>query len=886
MSCGAANQSDARYCTSCGVLLDQANRRSVSHLAFLVNRLRDWEAAGEIEPSLAARLRERSSAELEELRPVPAAAPPSPSTGLDTVSTPGQQIAIPREPGPALGERIAEQAPNLLLYMGAFLVVMAGLIIISLLALLPLTVGFLVAGWYFRRHPRVALAANTYLAVGALLTPLNFLTAYILWADAGRPEWLLDFLWLAGSAYSALFYGAFALLGLGRPYAWLAGAALVSTWTAGVFLLDVPVEWAPPLFVVLAIALSGLPRIEARRQRLPVFSDTAVVFAHVVAIAAIFFSVFVHMLEDHSVVSHWALPVTLTLGAAFYEMPAWRSLWARLGSATLAGGVVLGIAHAVGVTTPEAFGVTFAGLGLAYPAARALPGLRRWPGRPFLWPLGLTAATSSWLAFLEAYTASPSYGASALAMATIAYLVAAWRGQWREESAEALRKLDIGTSTPPSQSAADGAAATDRRGSGARGTEVVLLYAALGTLSLGYFYLLESIPALALPDPSETTGPLALAYFLLSLLLGLGALPLRWLRRGWEVHVAVAAALMSVFVLTAGAEDAARLAGYAAAYALVAIALARADGRPVLGYAALPYVLVALVSGLSALDPPDPVWALAPAALGAAVYGIGWTATHRATDAAPSWGEVARLSGLALSIAAPLIAIGRLAFLYGLDWLALRYLGDGPGPVDPVQTPLHDAATVAMAALGLLLLAEARLRRSFGVYLGAAAVFWLALLMAIIRSQPDNIQFVSLPTGLYTWAVVVAWGRLGRASLTESQRELLSSLAGAAAIVILTPTLLQALGPSGRPYRFLLLGQGLPVFLAGVFLHQRVMVASAAVFIGLAALLQVIDVARALPSWAVLATSGILLLLGGTFLLLKKETWLQWRTAVAAWWRA
>jgi len=113
---------------------------------------------------------------------------------------------------------------------------------------------------------------------------------------------------------------------------------------------------------------------------------------------------------------------------------------------------------------------------------------------------------------------------------------------------------------------------------------------------------------------------------------------------------------------------------------------------------------------------------------------------------------------------------------------------------------------------------------------------------------------------------------------------LFSSLVGAAGVIVLAPTFAQSVLSGGFEYRTLMLVQGLAVFVAGLMFHQRMLVAAAVGFLGSAALLQVMDVAWALPNWAILTGSGLLLLAGGTMLLFRQDLWRQWQVELRAWW--
>ncbi|MDP7619319.1 MAG: hypothetical protein QF652_03615, partial [Dehalococcoidia bacterium] len=461
-----------------------------------------------------------------------------------------------------------EQAPNLLLYMGAFLVVIAGLIALNIFALFPLTLAFLVAGWFFRRLPRVALAGNTYLLVGALLTPVNFLSAYLFLNALVEDRPALDLgsvIWLGGSAYSTMFYGFFARIGLGRLYAWLAAGSLVSAWTAGLFILGVPAEWSPPFYIALGLGLAAAPWLSETNTVRVAFSGTASLFSHVLVPTAALFSVAIHGIGDHGFVNHWALPVSLALAMGFYVVGGQRVRVTQLIAGILAGATVLSIVHALGVTDAAVFGVVLAVLGLAYGTAWHAPQLAAWPGRPLLWPIGLSAATLAGLSFIEPYSQRPLLGASALFTATATYLVAAWQHGWRDQIRRELSQ-DDGTETAP----------TGMHKAGFDVVEPALLYAAGIAVSVGYFFVFNGVPAIALtiPNPGEDAGDLSLAYFPLSLAVaGVGLLAGRTVPP-WRFHLLGVATVISIFVLLADPEGAGRIALYAGTYASLALAIA------------------------------------------------------------------------------------------------------------------------------------------------------------------------------------------------------------------------------------------------------------------------------------------------------------------------
>ncbi len=881
-SCGVGNTPESAFCFACGTRLELANSPTVEHLAFLLNELTSLREEGVVDQRTHDALRGRYEERLHVL-----------AASRSSVPAPSMTIAEevqPNEPDTQMSVWFGEQAPNLLLYMGAFLVVIAGLIALNIFALFPLTLAFLVAGWFFRRLPRVALAGNTYLLVGALLTPVNFLSAYLFLNALVEDRPALDLgsvIWLGGSAYSTMFYGFFARIGLGRLYAWLAAGSLVSAWTAGLFILGVPAEWSPPFYIALGLGLAAAPWLSETNTVRVAFSGTASLFSHVLVPTAALFSVAIHGIGDHGFVNHWALPVSLALAMGFYVVGGQRVRVTQLIAGILAGATVLSIVHALGVTDAAVFGVVLAVLGLAYGTAWHAPQLAAWPGRPLLWPIGLSAATLAGLSFIEPYSQRPLLGASALFTATATYLVAAWQHGWRDQIRRELSQ-DDGTETAP----------TGMHKAGFDVVEPALLYAAGIAVSVGYFFVFNGVPAIALtiPNPGEDAGDLSLAYFPLSLAVaGVGLLAGRTVPP-WRFHLLGVATVISIFVLLADPEGAGRIALYAGTYASLALAIAVCERRPSLTYLALPYAFVAVVGLLRWLEPVEPLWPLLPMLIAVGIYGGGWTLGRFIGVGA--WTRMVQYAGIAFAVMAPAIGIGRLIERFGADWLVFHYFDHnavggglslvgvfgGSCGIDPVQTHLHDATAVTLAVLGGLIAAQAIGQRSINLSLGAATALMIALLATILRFQPDNIQYVSVSSGLYLSAVVVVLGRYGRRYVAPWHLSLFSSLVGAAGVIVLAPTFAQSVLSGAFEYRTLMLVQGLAVFVAGLAFHQRMLVAASVGFLGAAALLQIMDVARALPNWAILTGSGLFLLAGGTVLLFRQDLWRHWQVELRAWW--
>ena len=232
-----------------------------------------------------------------------------------TSSAPARRAAPRRSVAPAagVGEWAARRQADVLLYVGAFLLVISALIFVSsqdealagwwrVAILAVYTVAFMVAGWLLQRWPRVREAGPAFLAIGALMTPLNFLLLY--------EEVLSDrevagaLVWSVASLYSAAFYGLLFAGGAGRLYAVPAGLAVLSAWGSLAVAAGIPVEWGGAWWI--AFALVGADALSAARR----WSRAATAVVAVLASLATLYAVAIAIVADGH---EWQLPVTLGL---------------------------------------------------------------------------------------------------------------------------------------------------------------------------------------------------------------------------------------------------------------------------------------------------------------------------------------------------------------------------------------------------------------------------------------------------------------------------------------------------------------------------------------------------------------------------------------------
>src|SRR5438445_236717 len=274
--CGREQGPNARgFCLSCGRPLTATPASELFGRRYILNRLDDLARGGVLDEDSAERVRRAMLLELGEA-PTPEPAAPVASSPVDAVPAvesrpvpsvrPAVTAAVrerPAAPSPIESLFTPERAPSLLLYLGAFLVVVAALIFVNVsreqvsdavrLALMIVgTLGFLGAGLLCHRVPRVEEAGRTFIVIGALLVPVDFAAYYVLVAH--ESPLTSSVMWIVGSLWSAGLYGGLATNRYGTAYAYLFFAACLSA-IAGILAWSDTVAWAGALFAGLALAI-------------------------------------------------------------------------------------------------------------------------------------------------------------------------------------------------------------------------------------------------------------------------------------------------------------------------------------------------------------------------------------------------------------------------------------------------------------------------------------------------------------------------------------------------------------------------------------------------------------------------------------------------------
>ena len=272
-----SQSTDRGYCPVCGEIFSASNpacpncgapRRDppVLDTASLASVLTDFPTLplGNLPAAARTALRADFERLLLERRPVRA---DSPAPTAPVPSPPPVRPPPAAARGPSLGEWTAARQADILLYLGAFLLSVAALVFIGyqgealsgparFAVLLAYTVAFLALGFSLPRWRRVREAGGVFLALGALLLPINFLAFRVLVLGSGSlPD---SAIWLAGSLVASLLYLALGLRGRNRFYLGLSAIAALVAWGSLGVVAALPEQWFGTWFLVPAAGIDVL----------------------------------------------------------------------------------------------------------------------------------------------------------------------------------------------------------------------------------------------------------------------------------------------------------------------------------------------------------------------------------------------------------------------------------------------------------------------------------------------------------------------------------------------------------------------------------------------------------------------------------------------------
>lgn len=198
-----------------------------------------------------------------------------------------------------------------------------------------------------------------------------------------------------------------------------------------------------------------------------------------------------------------------------------------------------------------------------------------------------------------------------------------------------------------------------------------------------------------------------------------------------------------------------------------------------------------------------------------------------------------------------------VAGLAGLLLLAGVFEGDDPW---------LRAIAVGWLNVALVLAAWAVLARSRDLAVVSALCVVPALLSGIGLLHPTDGQAYALPTGLYLLAlaaVTLQDRRKGRAAAANA-------IAALGLLVLLGTGVVQSLDRDRFAHALLTLAEGLTLVGVGIAIRWRVLVVGGVAGTVVIAVRQLFDAVAALPGWAILGGSGLLLLAIAVVLLLAR----------------
>ena len=266
-NCGAPEQVRVVRCRSCGEAYASRYLLELRQLEFLVEETAAWEVADALRSPYAERL-EKLRTRFQRRAPprpeavaeaVPVAAPEAVAARPEPVTAPAPRPAPPREKVPFDQWLLSERNIKIALYSGGLLLVLAGLIFIGVnWARIPGPVKFAITltitglmylgGYLLFQRPAFRLGGIALLGVASGFLTLNFavLQIYVLGPSGLRD----DVMWLIASPICLLLYTLTAYWTRGDLFTYIGLAAVGSTITAALVVVD-----APALAFVLAYAL-------------------------------------------------------------------------------------------------------------------------------------------------------------------------------------------------------------------------------------------------------------------------------------------------------------------------------------------------------------------------------------------------------------------------------------------------------------------------------------------------------------------------------------------------------------------------------------------------------------------------------------------------------
>ena len=166
---------------------------------------------------------------------------------------------------------------------------------------------------------------------------------------------------------------------------------------------------------------------------------------------------------------------------------------------------------------------------------------------------------------------------------------------------------------------------------------------------------------------------------------------------------------------------------------------------------------------------------------------------------------------------------------------------------------------------------------------GPTAPMMVALLLEIGHFHPDNIQFYTVPLGIYVLLGAILSSRLR--TLPDDLRSLVGPVESLAAILVMGPSLVQSFDEGAWVYGVVLLAEGLGLVAIAIMRRRLWLLGTAIGFTVLDGLHYLfLAGGPALPNWAMLALAGTAVMAAGTAILFGRDQWTRWQRTLEAWW--
>jgi hypothetical protein len=183
------------------------------------------------------------------------------------------------------------------------------------------------------------------------------------------------------------------------------------------------------------------------------------------------------------------------------------------------------------------------------------------------------------------------------------------------------------------------------------------------------------------------------------------------------------------------------------------------------------------------------------------------------------------------------------------------------GALDPGEPGYQRLVLAILSAAGVLALTAVVRRNAVRGY-AASVIALVGVLMQIAATEPVNVQAYTVPVSLYL---------LGLGWIKRRDPRRFDAFVGAGAALLMFPSFAQSFGDNGYAWSLLCGAEALLFVFLGLALGRRLPVAAGVVGLTAIVLRESVDYVHSLPTWAILAVVGIILLGAGTLWLAAGE---------------